>query len=156
MAYRRFWNLLFRLKKNGQFFYWEIAKKFKNDKNIKDTFEFLADEEIEHQKTFEAMLNKLEDYQPPESYPGEYFAYLRAYANEHIFTSKTQREEQLWAVKTKIDALDLGITAEKDSILYYTEMKDFIPTYSQKDLEKITEEERNHFMKLMKLKEQGS
>lgn len=142
-----------QIEKNGQFYYKKFTEKFKTDKRIKDIFEFLASEEVKHQKTFEEMLSKLEDYQPPESYPGEYFAYVKSYANEHVFTDKSMQEERLRAINTIDAALNLGITAEQDSILYYTEMKKLIPTYSQKDLEKIIEEEQTHFIRLMKLKQ---
>lgn len=137
-----------KIEENGERFYRSVAEKTK-DKEVKELFIFLADEEVRHKKIFEENLSKIHKYEPPELYPGEYFAYLREYAEHLIFPKGVERELKKEDV---IEAIDFGIRRELDSIMYYLEIKDFIPETQKLELDKIIKEERSHFIKLSNLK----
>ncbi|MCM8785913.1 MAG: ferritin family protein [Candidatus Omnitrophica bacterium] len=139
-----------KIEENGEKFYRKVAWKTK-DKKVKDLFIFLADEEVRHKRIFEENLKKIEKYEPSESYPGEYFAYLRAYAEGLIFTKNIEKELEKEDI---LEAIDFGIRRELDSIMYYLEMKDFIPETQELEIDKIIKEERSHFIKLSNLKKQ--
>ena len=66
-----------KIEENGWSFYNKVVEANKDEK-IKELFTFLADEEVKHKETFEAMLPEIEKYEPREAYPPEYFSYLRA------------------------------------------------------------------------------
>jgi rubrerythrin len=89
-----------RIEKNGEVFYREIVSKFK-EKEIKAIFSFLADEDGRHRKIFEDLLSKTKKYEPPESYPGEHIAYLRAFADEHIFNKENAGKLMANKIKTE-------------------------------------------------------
>ncbi|MCK4453561.1 hypothetical protein KAU59_04315, partial [candidate division WOR-3 bacterium] len=72
-----------RIEENGEKFYRQMVQKFEDPK-VKELFSYLVDEEIKHKKTYEEMVSKIEKYEPFETFPGEYFAYLRAYADKII------------------------------------------------------------------------
>ena len=95
------------------------------------------------------MLSKIKKYEPPEIYPDEYFAYLRAYADGTIFT-KEARGTELPTVKDVPSAIKFAIQRELDSVLYYQEIKKFVPKDQQDLIDKIIAEERGHFLKLSK------
>ncbi|MCK4255463.1 ferritin family protein [candidate division WOR-3 bacterium] len=139
-----------RIEENGERFYRNMAQKIKNT-NMEKVFTFLANEEVKHKKTFENMVSKIEKYEPPESYPGEYFTYLRAYADNIIF-SQRKLEEEMSKINGVISAVDFAIQRELDSILYFLEMKNFIPESQRNLIDGIIEEERRHFVKLSELK----
>ncbi|HOM27435.1 MAG TPA: ferritin family protein [bacterium] len=139
-----------KIEENGEKFYRSIAKKT-NNKEVKELFIFLADEEVRHKKVFEELLSKVEKYEPPEIYPGEYFAYLKAYAEELIFPKGVEKELEKEDI---IEAIDFGIRRELDSIMYYLEVKSFIPETQHSVLDKIIQQERSHFVKLSNLKKQ--
>ncbi|MCM8819132.1 MAG: ferritin family protein [Candidatus Omnitrophica bacterium] len=138
-----------KIEENGEKFYREFAKKTK-DEEVQNLFLFLADEEVRHKKIFEDNLSKIEKYEPPEAYPGEYFAYLKKYAEGLIFTKGIEKEMEK---KDIIDAINFGIRRELDSIMYYLEMKDLIPETQHLELDKIIKEERSHFVRLSNLKQ---
>lgn len=140
-----------RIEENGEKFYREVAEKSESDE-IKELFYYLADEEVHHKNTFQGMLKKITDYKPSEAYPGEYFEYLRSYADELIFPKQIWKE--LDTDKGIVNVLDFGIRRELDAIMYYFEMKGFVPETQQKVLDKIIEEERRHFIKLSKIKQE--
>ncbi len=137
-----------KIEENGEKFYREQAKKAKLNE-VREIFSFLADEEVKHKKVFEELLSKIEKYQPPEIYPGEYFSYLKAYAEEFIFPKGVEREVES---QDPVSAIEFGIRRELDSIMYYLEMKGVVPETQHAELDKIIEQERAHFIKLSNLK----
>lgn len=139
-----------RIEENGEKFYRQMAQKF-DDPKAKELFSFLANEEIKHKKIYEEMVSKIEKYEPFETFPGEYFAYLRAYADKIIFTQK-KFDEEIANIKDIDAAIDYAINAELDSILYYQEIKNLVSENQRKIIEGIIEEERRHFVKLSEIK----
>jgi rubrerythrin len=139
-----------RIEENGQQFY-RHAMTVTDDAAIKDMFAFLADEESKHKKTFEGMLAKIESYQPPESYPGEYCAYLRAYAEGLVF-SPERMESELAGITDAESAIEFALQREIESILYYIEARGFVPENQKLEVDKIVEEERRHYLKLIDAK----
>jgi rubrerythrin len=137
-----------RIEEGGEKFYREMAKKLP-DAEVKKLFSALADEEIKHRKIYEGMVSKIEEYEPAESYPGEYFAYLRAYADNIIFTPK-KMEEKIKNITDAQSAIQFAIDRELDSILYYEEAKKLVPKNQRAVIDNIIEEERRHFVKLSK------
>lgn len=137
-----------RIEEGGEKFYRAMSEKL-DDAQVKSLFSALADEEVKHRKTYEGMLSKIEEYEPFESYPGEYFSYLRAYADNIIFTPK-RMEEEMDKIKDASSALKFAIDRELDSILYYQEVKNLVPQNQRGLIDKIIDEERRHFMKLTK------
>ncbi|MBA7553925.1 hypothetical protein ES705_46529 [subsurface metagenome] len=139
-----------RIEENGEKFYRQMVQKFDETK-VKELFSYLADEEVKHKKTYEDMVSKIEKYEPFETFPGEYFAYLRAYADKIIFTQK-EFDEEIANIKDINAALDYAINAELDSILYYQEIKNLVSENQRSTINKIIEEERRHFVKLSEIK----
>ena len=140
-----------QIEKNGEAFYRAAAGSVK-DAKVKELFGMLADEEVKHAETYSDMLKSVETYEPKEVYPDEYFAYLKAYADEHIFVKKEEVEKKASAVKSDVAAIDMAIGAEKDSILYYLEMKNFVPAAEKPVIDKVIEEERRHYNRLTGVK----
>lgn len=139
-----------KIEENGEKFYREFSEKF-DDKEIKALFNLLADEEIKHKNTFEKMLSKIENYQPRESYPGEYFSYLKAYA-ENIIFNVDELKSKVSKISSVIDALNFAIEREWDSILYYQEIKIYVDEDRRNLIDRIIMEERNHFVRLNEAK----
>jgi rubrerythrin len=137
-----------RIEEGGEKFYREMAGKIENAE-VKSLFSTLADEEVKHKKTYQGMVAKIEEYEPIESYPGEYFSYLRAYADNIIFTPQ-RMEEEMKKINDAASALKFAIDRELDSILYYQEVKNLVPKNQRGEIDKIIDEERKHFMKLTK------
>ncbi len=137
-----------RIEEGGEKFYREMASRIENTE-VKSLFSALADDEIKHKKTYQGMVSKIEEYEPVESYPGEYFSYLRAYADNIIFTPQ-RMEEEMKKITDAASALKFAIDRELESILYYQEVKNLVPKNQRSEIDKIIEEERKHFLKLTK------
>lgn len=144
-------SLGIQIEKNGRDFYNTLIKQ-SNSKEAVKVFAYLAGEEEKHIISFQKILENVEKYEPPESYPGEYFAYLNALAGEHIFTKKDKGEETARKTKNDKEAVELGIGFEKDSIIFYEAMKKVVPESDHKIINELIVQEQKHFKQLTDLK----
>ena len=140
-----------RIEENGVNFY-KFAEQIAKQEEAKKLFAGLAQAEIEHKKTFEKIFANMEKNNPPESYEGEFGAYLRSYVDNNLIFTKEIMDKQLAKVKDTSAALDFAIQRELDSILYYHEIKKLVPAAQHEAIEKIIEEERKHFLSLTAMK----
>jgi len=140
-----------RIERNGRDFYNGAAMLSKND-SARQIFELLSREEENHIKRFEDILSKVKKYEPSEAYPNEYFSYIKSIAGEYVFTQEEKGSEIAKGIKSDSEGVDLGIGFEKDSILFYQEMKKFVLAGEQKTVDGLLEEEKQHLRKLNELR----
>lgn len=140
-----------QIEKNGRDFYNTLASQSKDEKS-KDIFRCLAEQEEKHMEAFQKILGSIQKYEPAEAYPGEYLAYMNALASGSIFTQKDKGKEIASKVKSDQEAIDIGIKAEKDSIIFYEGMKKVVPGYDQKVVDEVIAQEQGHLRQLLGLK----
>ena len=140
-----------QIEKNGRDFYNTLAKQLKAT-TVSGVFEFLAIEEEKHVKVFEGILGKVEKYEPQGLDAGEYSAYMRSLAAEHIFTQKDKGTQIAKSIKTKEEAIQRGIGFEEDSIVFYEGMKKIVPDHDQKVIDELIRQEQHHLKQLIDLK----
>jgi rubrerythrin len=146
-------NIAIGIEKRGIAFYDAITKSTKNA-TARDVFQNLANMEREHVQIFQNMLTEAEKYQIPEAYAEEYAAYLQALIDNAIFTDDFITSEMATKANSDIEALELAISAEKDSILFYYGMKEITPQRAQLTVNKVLAEEKLHLRQLSKLKKE--
>ena len=140
-----------RVEENGERFYREEARLI-DDPGVKDLFSRLAEDEVDHRKRFEEMRGALGDYSPPETYEGEYMAYLREYIDGKVIFPKELKEDYLRGRGDTMSAIALALQREIDSISYYQEMKRYVPEIEHPLIDRIVGEERSHFKRLSELR----
>ena len=140
-----------QIERNGVKFYRKAAKNI-SDQNVCQMLLDFADMEVEHEKTFADMRKQLSEEArelkafDPEN---EVALYLQAMANGHVFDLNKDLSQQLTGHETAEEILKLAIAAEKDSIVFYLGMKDFVPVRAGRDkVEEVIKEEMNHIMLL--------
>ena len=140
-----------RIERNGVKFYRKAAEGL-SDEDIRQTLLSLAEMEAEHEETFANMRKQISHKErelitfEPEN---EMTLYLQAIANGHIFDLKKDPGEQLTGKETVEDILKLAIDAERDSIVFYVGLKNFVPAKAGQDkVEEIIEEEMGHIVVL--------
>lgn len=141
-----------QIEENGKDFYDAVASASK-DESAKSVFQFLSREEEKHITAFKSILSSIENYAPPESYTDEYFAYLKALSKTHVFTQENKGKEVAQKVKSDIEAIELAIGFEKDSILFYQEMKKFVLENRHEAMDELIKQEQTHLSKLSVLRE---
>ena len=144
-------NIAIGIERRGVIFYDTLTKSTKNV-TARDVFQYLADMEREHIHIFQNMLTEVEKYQIPETYAEEYAAYLQALVDNAVFTDDFITSELATKTSSDIEALELAINAEKDTILFYYGMKEITPKSALSTLNKIITEEKRHLRQLSELK----
>lgn len=144
-------EIAMRIEENGSSFY-RYAVQIAKDEDAKEMFNWLAGEEDKHKIIFQGMLSKIETQPPPESYPGEYGAYLHEYADNNLIFKKDVMDAEMARITDTLSAIDFAIRRELDSILYYHEIKGFIARDQHESIDKIINEERKHFKTLSEMK----
>lgn len=144
-------NIAIGIERRGIAFYDIMAKSTENTET-RELFQYLTDMEREHIRIFQDMLGEADKYQPSATYAGEHAAYLQTLVESAVFTDDLVTSEMATRAESDIEALELAISAEKDSILFYYEMKDIIPRRAQPTVNKIITEEKLHLRQLSELK----
>jgi rubrerythrin len=143
------------IERRGVAFY-DIMTKSTDSPEARDIFQRLADMEREHMQIFKAMRNEAEKLQPTETYEGEHEAYLQALSESAVFTDDVITSELASQADSDMEAMELAINAEKDSLLFYYEMKEIIPRKVQPAVDRIISEEKSHLTQLTALKKRLS
>ncbi len=135
------------IEQNGYTFYTETIKKLKESR-IMELFQFLADEELRHEKTFKNLVKEVGSFTRVESYPGEYEAYMKDFLRMHALGNDETLKNKIESIKTTDDAVKMALEFEKDSIVLFTFVKKNIGAKGQKAVDKIIDEELTHIYKI--------
>jgi rubrerythrin len=135
---------------NGAAFYDSLAGCAKDD-SVKTTYRQLADKEREHVQTFQKMLSSVSDYDPPETLTEEYEAYMRALVDSLVFTDEKTACDLARRMSSDLEAVRTALIAEKDSILFYTEMRDLVRAAERHVVDQLIAEEKSHVRELTEL-----
>jgi rubrerythrin len=144
-------NIAIGIEGRGIVFYDVMAKSTQNEA-AREVFNYLADMERNHIETFKDMLEGADKFQIPTDESGQYTAYLRALVDSAVFSDDMVTSEMAAQAESDTAALELAIMAEKDSILFYYEMKEVMPQRAQTTVNKIIAEEKSHLRQLSELK----
>ncbi|MCM8819205.1 MAG: hypothetical protein NC925_00210 [Candidatus Omnitrophica bacterium] len=145
-------RIAIKVEENGQKLYENLEKKTKKEK-LQNTFRYLKEQEEIHKNTFAKMLKDLGDYVVYEFNEGEYQAYIDAIAKEYIFTQELIEKKINEDFRTDLEAVEFGIYIEKESILTYSALKNYILAEQVDVLNKVIEEEQKHLVTLVLLKD---
>ena len=144
-------NIAIGIESRGIAFYDVLARSTRSPK-AREIFQYLVGMEREHIRIFQGMLDEADKYEMPETYAGEYGAYLQALVDSAVFTDDAVTSELAARAESDIAAIELGIGAEKDSILFYYEFREMVPQRTRATVDKIIAEEKLHLKQLSDLK----
>ncbi len=140
-----------QIERNGREYYEALTAKA-GSAAAAAAFRFLAQQESSHISVFEKLLATVEQYQPAEAYPEEYFTYLQALAGEHVFTKPAAGAAAAAQVTDDRAAIDLALRFEHDSIAFFNGMKRVVPAADHGLLAALVAEEEKHVAQLTELR----
>jgi rubrerythrin len=138
------------IEENGRAFYLAAAQSLE-DENLAATLKKLADDELEHKTIFEALYKSDEDYSLDAGYNEEVDAYIKAMASAQVFAPGKSVAELARGAGDVFHVLTLAMGAEKDSILYYSEIRNWVQPKDRDVINKIISEEKKHLKNLADL-----
>jgi rubrerythrin len=137
-----------QIERNGAKFYRRAADLFKQDRGARKMFLEMASWEMGHEKVFADMRKELSvagaevrTFRPEDDLLPE----AQAMAGLAAFGMKPDPSEALTGNESKQEILRLALANERDSIVYYTGLKDFVAAEAGRDkIEDIIKEEMRH------------
>jgi rubrerythrin len=140
------------IEESGYYFYSTCRTRFQ-DEAFRELFGFLAEEELRHKELFVNMLSSPVAVQGV--FTDEYFQYLKAIADSRVFRNKADVDSIVKGLDSLGDAFRIALTAEKDSILWYTELQDMYQSIADTHsiLGRLINEERKHVITLLDVQE---
>ena len=135
------------IERNGARFYRKAAELLK-DAAVSKLLQDLAVWEDGHERVFATMRADLADQErEPRVFDPEHETsmYLRAMADGHVFDARVDPADTLTGRESAEDILRMAIGQEKDSIVFYTGLKEMISqTEGRERIEAIIKEEMGH------------
>jgi len=140
-----------RMERNSVNFYRKAAKAF-TDENLSAILHSLSEFEKEHEKNYANMRKQISTKEwdlitfDPEN---EIALYLQKIADSHVFDPKKDPAAQLKDKGTIADILNFAIESEKNSIIFYLGLKNYVPATTGKNkVDEIINEEMSHITEL--------
>ncbi len=144
-------KIAINIEENGKKLYQDLEAKAKDNK-LREVWKYLGEQEEIHRQIFQEMLDNIGEYIVYEFSPGEYEAYLRAIATEYIFTQEVISGKVKDGFRSDLEAVEFGIFVEKESILTYLALREYVLTGKQAVLDKVINQEKKHLSDLTGLK----
>jgi rubrerythrin len=139
-----------QIERNGTNFYIRAAELF-DDPDTRQMFLRLAEWETEHEQTFAQMKQQLSEQSRQEKTPepDDLLPDPRVMAGMAVFGIRTNPAEELRGRQEKTDIIRRAVEKEKDSIVFYHGLKEFVPAGADKDIiDDIIKEEMEHIVTL--------
>ena len=138
-------DLAIRIERNGEEIYRKAARAVLIP-SLASLLVWLADQELEHEKWFMELKNRVVNTVEAPSLEAMGKKILQTVLGNEAFTLK---DADFSRMEDIIDLLSLALEFEKDTILFYEMLAAFIDDGQlQQQLEKIIEEEQRHVGKL--------
>lgn len=135
----------------GVVFYEALAEKV-TDPKLGERFLEIRKQEETHSKRFQEMLDGLGDYVPREDSSGDYEGYYSAFLSKHEYMQDQDSVEKARNAASDVDAIKLALAQEKDTLLFFLEMKELIPSGQNREfVQAVIEEEREHITELSEM-----
>jgi len=132
------------IETRGEVFYNRLVATTE-DAKLKETFSFLAKEESKHREIFRKLYERVGQVELPAwAEEDEYVEYIRFLIDSHTLFRLGDLDQLKQFVGSPEDAIEKAMGFEKDTILFFVEMHEFVPEGEKKYIKACIDEERSH------------
>lgn len=133
-----------RTEQLGNEFYNDMAKRFEQDTELNNLFTFLAQQEVQHGRTF----TELKDRTADEEFENweEVSNYFRTVVESEFFLGKNKSLPSMKNITSVLEAVNFAISFERETILYFLGLKEAVK--EKEIIEEIINEEKRHIILL--------
>lgn len=132
------------IETRGEVFYNRLVDTTTEPK-LKDMFVFLAKEETKHKEIFRKLYEKVGDVELPAwAEEDEYVDYLKFLLDSHTLFRLGDVDHLKNYMGTSLEAIETAMGFEKDTIMFFVEMHEFVPDGDKKYIKACIDEERSH------------
>ena len=146
-------EMAMQIEINGEVFYNAVAAKM-TDPGVKKLFQELAAQEQRHYLVFQKMAGTVggaASPSAPDAERDEYQTYLQAALDNALFAGADKALALAGQACDRQAALRVAIGFEKDTLLFFYDLRDMVSEAEQKAINGILQEEKLHLRRLAKL-----
>lgn len=140
-------NIAVKDEETGIAFYRTLAENTKNTE-LKERLLAISRQEEMHANRFKEMLSDVGEYKPQERYPGEYTDYLNSLLEMRAFPGPEEAMAKAKTITSDAEGLEISLKLEKDTLLFLSELRKFVPETHWEYVDAVIEEEREHLKEL--------
>ncbi|MDY7041812.1 MAG: ferritin family protein [Chloroflexota bacterium] len=141
-------ELAMQLEKSGEAFYRAVAQKTESPQ-IRSLFEDLADQEVKHYAVFAELSHKVraKPLMTDDEWD-QYMAYLNATVQSAFFEGPDKALAAAEVVMDEKEAVRMAVGFEKETLLFFYDLRDAVPAADRPFIEKVVAEEKSHIRRL--------
>ncbi len=143
-------DIAIQTEQAGRAFY-EAAVQHSDEPQVKSLCQWLGEEELVHEQTFRHMGQNLPPEIEPREWPTERAEFIDALLGSR-FMPKPEQAQALVEGMSAQDILDFALNFEKDTIIFFYEMRDMVPDSVVDKVNEIIAEEKAHVSRITKAK----
>jgi len=141
-------EMAIQTEKGGKLYYETVGART-DDAVLKGLFGFLAGEESRHVATFEDIARAIKVTPAEEPYNWEEVVpYLRAVTESRYFLGPDKALALAREAKTPQDALRSALAFEKETLVFYVQLRDMVGERNRAPVDRLIDEEKAHVRKL--------
>ncbi len=141
-------ELAMQLEQSGETFYRAVAKKAQSS-DIRALFEYLADEEVKHYKVFSQLGQAIRNNPlMTDDEWQDYMQYLSTTVQSVFFEGPDKALAAAEEVSDEVEAVRMAMGFEKETLLFFYDLRDLVPAADQTFITKIVEQEKSHIRRL--------
>jgi rubrerythrin len=141
-------EMAMEVEKSGEIFYREVAKKATSSE-VRELFEELAEQEKYHYAAFKKMSGSVWEQTPSaEGEWDQYVMYLQATIQSSFFEGSDKALSLAEQVNNEQEALEMALGFEKETMLFFYDLRDKVSDLDKPVVEGIINEERVHMRRL--------
>jgi rubrerythrin len=135
-------EMAIQTEKLGFQFYTGMAEKFMKDDGLAKLFTTLANKEKVHEKTFTNLKASVDQHGIEPVMWDEVSNYMRAYVESEFFLGKGKSLPAMDHIKTVRDAVQFALGFEKETLLYFMELRSIVK--EKQAIDEVISEEKSH------------
>ena len=133
-----------RTEQLGYQFYTSIAARFEKDEKLVSLFTKLASKQTVQEKTYSVLKNLVTKSGPEPVEWEEVSNYMRAFVESEFFLGKGKSLPSMDNIKTVKDAVKFALGFEKETLLYFMELRKIVK--EKEIVDEVINEEKSHIM----------
>ena len=145
-------EIAMQIEKNGEVFYHAVAVRM-TEPSVQKLFQELAAQEQRHYEVFQKMAETVGGAArpaAPDAERDEYQVYLQATLDNALFAGSDKALALAEQARDRQSALRVAIGFEKDTLLFFYDLRDMTGPAEQKAINGIIQEEKLHVRRLAK------
>ena len=135
-------EMAIQTEKLGYQFYTGMAEKFKKDDGLVKLFTTLANKEKVHERTFTGLKDMVAKHGTEPIEWEEVTNYMRAFVESQFFLGRAKALPSMDHVKTVQDAVLFALGFEKETLLYFFELRSIVK--EKEVVDEVINEEKSH------------